>query len=474
MTNQSKILIIDDDDSIRWVLEKAVNREQIDALTMANTDNILNVIEKHKPDAVISDIRMPGTDGLTMLSDLQVTHPNLPVIIMTAHSDLDTAVAAFKGGAFEYLPKPFDIEEALVVINRAISQSKENNKKAEETPQKVSEIIGDAPAMQQLFRALGRLSRSEATVLINGESGTGKELVAKALHRHSQRAEHPFIALNMAAIPKELVEAELFGHEKGAFTGASRLRSGRFEQANTGTLFLDEIGDMPLETQTRLLRVLADGEFYRVGGHVPVKVDVRVIAATHQDLKTQVEEGAFREDLYHRLNVIRLHLPRLAERNEDIPLLAEHFLIEAAVELGVSRKILMADTINYMRTLDWPGNVRQLENVCRWVTVMASGNEIHQIDLPDDLQSSSTDESNIKWQTLLRVWAKQQFLNGETNLVEEALSEFEQILIEEALEASNGHKQKASLKLGWGRNTLTRKQKDYAAQLLKEKNGDSN
>ena len=471
MIEQSKILIIDDDDSIRWVLEKAVNREKIDAVTLANTDNIMEVIEKNKPDVVISDIRMPGTDGLTMLSKLQITHPKLPVIIMTAHSDLDTAVAAFKGGAFEYLPKPFDIEEALVVINRAISQSKENFKNDKQAPHQVSEIIGDSPAMQQLFRALGRLSRSETTVLINGESGTGKELVAKALHRHSQRAAQPFIALNMAAIPKELVEAELFGHEKGAFTGASHQRSGRFEQANMGTLFLDEIGDMPLETQTRLLRVLADGEFYRVGGHEPVKVNVRVIAATHQDLQTRVEDGDFREDLYHRLNVIRLHLPRLAERNEDIALLAEHFLIEAAKELGVTRKILMGDAIDYMRTLDWPGNVRQLENVCRWVTVMASGNEIHQIDLPEDLHITSTSEEALSWQTLFRDWAKQQFLQGEINLAQKALSEFEKILIDEALLATKGHKQKASLKLGWGRNTLTRKQKDYASEENKRSKG---
>ena len=321
---QAKILIIDDDDSIRWVLEKAVNREQIEAISIANTDNILEIINEHQPDAVISDIRMPGIDGLTMMSALQKSHPHLPVIIMTAHSDLDTAVAAFKGGAFEYLPKPFDIQEALKVINRAIRQNKKELS-ATEPANPVTEIIGEAPAMQQLFRALGRLSRSEATVLINGQSGTGKELVANALHRHSRRSKQPFIALNMAAIPKELVESELFGHVKGAFTGANQQRRGRFEQADQGTLFLDEIGDMPFETQTRLLRVLADGEFYQVGGHIPLKVNVRVIAATHQDLLSLVEEGLFREDLYHRLNVIRLHLPRLSERNEDIPLLAEHF-----------------------------------------------------------------------------------------------------------------------------------------------------
>ena len=462
--SRAKILIIDDDESIRWVLERAVNREQIEAISIANADNILDIIAKHQPDAVISDIRMPGIDGLAMMSSLQETHPHLPVIIMTAHSDLDTAVAAFKGGAFEYLPKPFDIEEALKVINRAIRQNKKDRSTPEQSHQ-VTEIIGEAPAMQQLFRALGRLSRSEATVLINGQSGTGKELVAKALHRHSRRSQQPFIALNMAAIPKELVESELFGHVRGAFTGANQQRSGRFEQANKGTLLLDEIGDMPFETQTRLLRVLADGEFYQVGGHIPLKVDVRVIAATHQDLMALVEEGLFREDLYHRLNVIRLHLPRLAERNEDIPLLAEHFLIQAAEELSVKRKILMPDTVQFLKTLDWPGNVRQLENTCRWLTVMASGNEIHQLDLPEDLQHSSITELPNNWQELFRQWAKQQFVEGELNLLQNCLPEFEKILIEEALIATKGHKQKAAKILGWGRNTLTRKQKELGLDV---------
>ena len=462
--SRAKILIIDDDESIRWVLERAVNREQIEAISIANADNILDIIAKHQPDAVISDIRMPGIDGLAMMSSLQETHPHLPVIIMTAHSDLDTAVAAFKGGAFEYLPKPFDIEEALKVINRAIRQNKKDRSTPEQSHQ-VTEIIGEAPAMQQLFRALGRLSRSEATVLINGQSGTGKELVAKALHRHSRRSQQPFIALNMAAIPKELLESELFGHVRGAFTGANQQRSGRFEQANKGTLLLDEIGDMPFETQTRLLRVLADGEFYQVGGHIPLKVDVRVIAATHQDLMALVEEGLFREDLYHRLNVIRLHLPRLAERNEDIPLLAEHFLIQAAEELSVKRKILMPDTVQFLKTLDWPGNVRQLENTCRWLTVMASGNEIHQLDLPEDLQHSSITELPNNWQELFRQWAKQQFVEGELNLLQNCLPEFEKILIEEALIATKGHKQKAAKILGWGRNTLTRKQKELGLDV---------
>ena len=457
---RAKILIIDDDDSIRWVLEKAVSRDQIDAISVENTDNILDIISTHNPDAIISDIRMPGIDGLTMLASLQESHPGLPVIIMTAHSDLDTAVAAFKGGAFEYLPKPFDIEEALKVINRAIRQSKKDHRVAVEQSHQATELIGEAPAMQQLFRALGRLSRSEATVLINGESGTGKELVAKALHRHSQRSNQPLIALNMAAIPKDLVESELFGHEKGAFTGAKQKRSGRFEQANRGTLFLDEIGDMPLETQTRLLRVLADGEFYQVGGHIPMKVDVRVIAATHQDLMSQVQAGLFREDLYHRLNVIRLHLPRLADRSEDIPLLAKHFLSLAARELDVNHKLLMPDAVKYMKSLDWPGNVRQLENVCRWLTVMASGHEIQRLDLPEDLQYSSSSEKRSNWQQIFRQQVRLKLNAGEKGLLQNSLPELEKILIEEALLASKGHKQLAAKMLGWGRNTLTRKQKE--------------
>ncbi len=462
---RAKILIIDDDDSIRWVLEKAAAREQIEAIGIANADQLEEIIAKQLPDVIISDIRMPGTDGLVMMSSLQETHPEIPVIIMTAHSDLDTAVAAFKGGAFEYLPKPFDIEEALKVIHRAVRQSKKNHPAVANQPTQVAEIIGEAPAMQQLFRALGRLSRSEATVLINGESGTGKELVARALHRHSQRSGMPFIALNMAAIPKELVESELFGHEKGAFTGANQQRSGRFEQANKGTLFLDEIGDMPLEIQTRLLRVLADGEFYRVGGHIPVTVDVRVIAATHQNLMLLVEEGHFREDLYHRLNVIRLHLPNLAERSEDIPLLAEHFLNQAAEELGVSQKVLLPDAIEFLKSLSWPGNVRQLENVCRWLTVMASGNEIQRLDLPEDLQQLPANDLQNDWQQLLRQKLKQQLLEGETNLIAEYIPELEKVLIEEALKSSSGHKQQAAKTLGWGRNTLTRKLKEMSKSI---------
>ncbi len=467
--NQEKLLIIDDDDSIRWVLEKAVGRENIQAVSVEGTDDILKLIEQHQPDAVISDIRMSGLDGLAILEQLQENHPRLPVIIMTAHSDLDTAVAAFKGGAFEYLPKPFDIKEAITVIRRAINQGKKDNRQTIKKITKVTELIGEAPAMQQLFRALGRLSRSEATVLINGESGTGKELVAKALHRYSQRSKQPFIALNMAAIPKELVESELFGHEKGAFTGANKQHSGKFEQANGGTLFLDEIGDMPLEIQTRLLRVLADGEFYRIGGHHSVKVDVRVVAATHQNLVSQVEEGIFREDLYHRLNVIKLQLPRLADRIVDLPILAEHFLQEAAKELGVSRKILMPDTIEFMSNLDWPGNIRQLENVCRWLTVMASGNEIHRLDLPDDLQTRTNKTPSSDWQQLFRQWIRVKLHEGETDIAQDAQTCVDKILIDEALLATHGHKQKAAKQLGWGRNTLSRKQSEHLHQKRKSK-----
>ena len=475
--SQQRLLIIDDDAAIRWVLERAVSRMEVETLSLETTENALETIAREQVSAVISDIRMPGQDGLSMLEALNETYPDLPVIIMTAHSDLDTAVAAFKGGAFEYLPKPFDIEEALAVIQRALAQAKQHDngpesREAEQSLGSDKDIIGDSPAMQNLFRAIGRLSGSEATVLINGESGTGKELVAKALHRHSKRSKQPFIALNMAAIPRELVEAELFGHEKGAFTGATAQRKGRFEQADGGTLFLDEIGDMPLETQTRLLRVLADGEFYRVGGHTPLKVNVRVIAATHQDLSAKVKQGDFREDLFHRLNVIRLHLPRLAERAQDIPLLAEHFLNRSAEELGVSVKTLKSDALKFLMQLNWPGNVRQLENVCRWLTVMASGNEVHKADLPDDLAvdapsdlptfepaAGSTVAGGTQWQLLLTQYIKEGLARGSEDLLQSLQPELEQLLLEAALSHTGGHKQNAAKLLGWGRNTLTRKLK---------------
>jgi two-component system nitrogen regulation response regulator GlnG len=385
------------------------------------------------------------------------------VIIMTAHSDLDSAVSAYTGGAFEYLPKPFDVDEAVALVNRALEvRAQQPVEKVRQASQDVPEIIGKAPAMQEVFRAIGRLSSSSATVLINGESGTGKELVALALHRHSPRAGNPFVALNMAAIPRDLLESELFGHERGAFTGAQNRRAGRFEQANGGTLMLDEIGDMPAELQTRLLRVLADGEFYPVGAHTPKKVDVRIVAATHQDLEQCVRDGTFREDLFHRLNVIRIQLPSLRERREDIPLLMQYFLQRAARELEVETKSLAAGTTAILTQLDWPGNVRQLENLCRWLTVMAPGQEILPEDLPGDLHGAATGgvPAESDWRVLLRQWAQQQLAGGAERLLDEALPAFEKVLIDVALQQTGGRRQDAARLLGWGRNTLTRKLKE--------------
>ena len=386
MAKSNHVWIVDDDKSIRWVLERALSRSGIQVDIFSDAESLLSEINSSVPDVIISDIRMPGMDGLEMLSKIVEKHPKLPVIVTTAHSDLDNAVSSYQGGAFEYLPKPFDIDEAVAMTRRALEHVDENRiSTTTATSEEATDMIGKAPAMQEVFRAIGRLSQSNINVLINGESGTGKELVAKALHRHSPRKDNPFIALNMAAIPKDLVESELFGHEKGAFTGASQQRVGRFEQASGGTLFLDEIGDMPSDIQTRLLRVLADGEFYRVGGHTPIKVDVRVIAATHQNLEVLVEQKKFRNDLFHRLNVIRMQLPRLADRNEDIPQLASYFLKVSAKDLEVETKVLTDEVKNIFSTLPWPGNVRQLENTCRWLTVMASGNEIKPSDLPPEL-----------------------------------------------------------------------------------------
>jgi two-component system nitrogen regulation response regulator GlnG len=467
MSRSETVWIVDDDRSIRWVLEKALQQEGMTTQSFDSADGVMSRLARQQPDVIISDIRMPGASGLDLLARIREQHPRLPVIIMTAHSDLDSAVASYQGGAFEYLPKPFDVDEAVSLVKRANQHAQEQQGLAvvpalTRTP----EIIGEAPAMQEVFRAIGRLSHSNITVLINGESGTGKELVAHALHRHSPRAASPFIALNMAAIPKDLMESELFGHEKGAFTGAANLRRGRFEQADGGTLFLDEIGDMPADTQTRLLRVLADGEFYRVGGHTPVKVDVRIIAATHQNLETLVHAGKFREDLFHRLNVIRIHIPRMSDRREDIPTLARHFLARAAQELAVEPKLLKSETEDYLKNLPWPGNVRQLENTCRWITVMASGREVHVSDLPPELLSLPQDSTPVtNWEQALRQWADQALARGQSSLLDSAVPSFERIMIETALKHTAGRRRDAAVLLGWGRNTLTRKIKELGMKI---------
>lgn len=467
MSRSETVWIVDDDRSIRWVLEKALQQEGMTTQSFDSADGVMSRLARQQPDVIISDIRMPGASGLDLLARIREQHPRLPVIIMTAHSDLDSAVASYQGGAFEYLPKPFDVDEAVALVKRANQHAQEQqNQEAPPTLTRTPEIIGEAPAMQEVFRAIGRLSHSNITVLINGESGTGKELVAHALHRHSPRAASPFIALNMAAIPKDLMESELFGHEKGAFTGAANLRRGRFEQADGGTLFLDEIGDMPADTQTRLLRVLADGEFYRVGGHTPVKVDVRIIAATHQNLETLVHAGKFREDLFHRLNVIRIHIPRMSDRREDIPTLARHFLSRAALELAVEPKLLKSETEEYLKNLPWPGNVRQLENTCCWITVMASGREVHISDLPPELLSLPQDSAPVtNWEQALRQWADQALARGQSNLLDSAVPAFERIMIETALKHTAGRRRDAAVLLGWGRNTLTRKIKELGMKV---------
>ncbi len=458
------VWIIDDDRSIRWVFEKALTREGIAFESFASAEAAQQALGKSEPQVIVSDIRMPGESGLDLLQQMKEQHPKVPVIIMTAYSDLDSAVAAFQGGAFEYLPKPFDVDHAIELVRRALAESVRGDPEAV-SDESLSDIIGHAPAMQEIFRAIGRLSQSHATVLITGESGAGKELVAHALHRHSLRAGKPFIALNTAAIPKDLLESELFGHERGAFTGAQTLRRGRFEQADGGTLFLDEIGDMPAELQTRLLRVLSDGQFYRVGGHQPVKVNVRVIAATHQDLETRVKEGLFREDLYHRLNVIRLRLPSLRERPEDIPLLARHFLAQSALELGGEPKRLSEEALAYLQTLPWSGNVRQLENVCRWLTVMAPAQMIEVADLPPDLlqQKRTAEPTGAQtagggdWRTALATEVRARLDRNETAVSDELTREYETVLIQVALEHTGGRRIEAAQCLGWGRNTLTRK-----------------
>ena len=451
------IWILDDDKSIRWVFEKALARTDLSFKTFSNVAEALNALTHEQPQVVVSDIRMPGGSGLDFLAEIKQKYPDIPVIIMTAYSDLESAVAAFQGGAFEYLAKPFDVDQAIDVIKRAVEESMRqavDTVVLEETP----EIIGQAPAMQEVFRAIGRLSRSHATVLINGESGSGKELVASALHKHSPRALQPFIAINTAAIPKDLLESELFGHERGAFTGAAAARRGRFEQADNGTLFLDEIGDMPADLQTRLLRVLSDGQFYRVGGHQPLKVNVRVIAATHQDLEERVKLGLFREDLFHRLNVIRLRLPPLRERREDIPHLTKHFLAQSAIQLGVEPKQLSPAALRYLTAVSWSGNVRQLENVCHWLTVMAPGQSVDVADLPPELKESSAKSSGEStWQEALAAEVADALNRGEQNLLDARTKDFERVMITKALQHTDGRRIEAANQLGMGRNTLTRK-----------------
>ncbi len=467
MNKTQRVWIVDDDRSIRWVLEKALQKSGVNVQSFVNAVDLLKSLELELPDVVVTDIRMPGMDGLQLMDRLQSQYPDLPVIIMTAHSDLESAVSAFHGGAYEYLPKPFDLNEAVDLVRRACSQVRQQalvNQEQVENVETTPEIIGEAPAMQEVFRAIGRLARSHTTVLINGESGTGKELVAKALHRHSPRSENPFIALNMAAIPGDLLESELFGHEKGAFTGAQSRRAGRFEQANSGTLFLDEIGDMPADLQTRLLRVLADGEFYPVGAHMPEKVDVRIIAATHQNLEELVVHGDFREDLFHRLNVIRIHIPSLRERCQDIPLLLNHFIKQASREMNIQPKTLLPEVESFLCKLDWPGNVRQLENTCRWLAVMASGQEIHIEDLPPEMLASTSNErkegGNEDWTVSLEYWVKNRLSNGESGIAKQAITSFESVMIKAALNYTGGRRQEAAKLLGYGRNTLTRKIKE--------------
>ncbi|MDQ3267288.1 MAG: nitrogen regulation protein NR(I) [Pseudomonadota bacterium] len=458
------VWIIDDDRSIRWVLEKALARSDIKFSSFASADEALAALQYGTPQVVISDIRMPGTSGLNLLQKIREKAPSLPVIIMTAYSDLESAVSAFQGGAFEYLPKPFDVDQAVALIRRALEQSLRTDAPAEElSAAPAPDILGQATAMQEVFRAIGRLAHSHATVIINGESGTGKELVAHALHRHSPRANQPFIAINTAAIPKDLLESELFGHERGAFTGAATTRHGRFEQAEGGTLFLDEIGDMPAELQTRLLRVLSDKNYYRVGGHQPIKTNVRIIAATHQNLDERVKVGLFREDLFHRLNVIRLRLPPLRERRVDIPLLAKYFLQKKAGELAVEQKTFSEDTLHYLATQNFPGNVRQLENLCHWLTVMTPSQQIEIADLPLELRAAPavTDVSSDDWRCELGLQVTLALQRGDQNILASLNQQFERTLITQALKHTDGRRIEAASLLGMGRNTMTRKIQEF-------------
>ena len=494
------IWIVDDDQSIRFVLEKALQREGLPSRSFTNPREVLKALDagdSEGPQVLVSDIRMPGGSGLDLLATVKQRLPGLPVIIMTAFSDLDSAVSAFSSGAFEYLPKPFDLPKAIELIRRAVDESL-RDEVAEEQIDEAPEMLGQAPAMQDVFRAIGRLAQSQVTVLITGESGSGKELVARALHKHSPRASGPFVAINTAAIPKDLLESELFGHERGAFTGAQTSRRGRFEQADGGTLFLDEIGDMPFDLQTRLLRVLSDGHFYRVGGHSAVKANVRVIAATHQDLEQRVKEGGFREDLFHRLNVIRLRLPALRERREDVPMLTRHFLQRSAQQLGVEPKRITEAAMAQLCQFQFPGNVRQLENVCHWLTVMAPAQVIEIKDLPPEVQqhapvaaaealpveapavsasapvttwsvpaSAATAAPALSpspgvlpmagWEGGLESEALQLLADGRTDVWDVLSRRFESRLILAALSNTRGRRIEAAQKLGIGRNTITRK-----------------
>ena len=459
--NRLNVWIVDDDQSVRWVLEKALKQAEMETRSFERAEHLLEAAEHGPPDVLITDVRMPGMSGIALLQTLHDRWPDLPIIVITAHSDLDNAVAAYKSGAFEYLPKPFDIDEAVELVRRAARRNGQASASAANgKTQSIPSLIGQAPAMQEVFRSIGRLAGSSMTVLITGESGTGKELVARALHEHSPRANKPFVALNTSAIASELLESELFGHEKGAFTGADARRIGRFEQADGGTLFLDEIGDMSPALQTRLLRVLAESEFYRVGGQQSIKVDVRVIAATNQDLARAVKESRFREDLFHRLNVIRINTPPLRQRREDIPLLLNHYLEQSADELTATTKSIDTDAMGLLQSYDWPGNVRQLVNATRRLTVTAPGNVIGVEDIPEDLGGSVPSNRAVQdWTRSLASWAERQLVTGGSPLVDQALPEFEKTLIRIAMSQTNGHRQEAAKLLGWGRNTLTRKMK---------------
>jgi len=461
MTNRAlTVWIVDDDQSVRWVLEKALKQADMDTRSFARAEHLLEAIDEGAPDVLLTDVRMPGMSGLALLERLRTTRPDLPIIVITAHSDLENAVAAYKGGAFEYLPKPFDIDEAVELVHKAAGMAVAEPADTSAVPEAMASMIGQAPAMQEVYRSIGRLAGSSMTVLITGESGTGKELVARALHEHSPRATKTFVALNTSAIASELLESELFGHEKGAFTGADSRRIGRFEQADGGTLFLDEIGDMSPALQTRLLRVLAESEFYRVGGQTPIKVDVRVIAATNQDLARAVKESRFREDLFHRLNVIRINTPPLRQRREDIPLLLRHYLREAADEIGTPAKAIDAEALDSLQSYTWPGNVRQLVNASRRLTVTAPGGVITVKDIPDDLGGSGTLRDAAKeWTRTLAAWAETQIRKSDEPLLDAALPEFEKTLIGIAMSQTKGHRQEAAKLLGWGRNTLARKMK---------------